>query len=156
MFSITTHSFQLAAGLFAVTALAGCGGNREAQLIGTWKADAASLQVPTPAPGSPAANPMAQQMAKNMLANTSLEIKEDKNFTLNLMFPMEGTWTFADDKLQLKMTKVMGMDMSKMPNANKNQNQPMVLNLSGDGKKLTMENPSGAPSPGGALVFVKP
>lgn len=153
MFSITTRHLQLTAGLLVVTALAGCGANREAQLIGTWKVDPASFAPPNPS----AANAIQQQVAQQMFAATSLNIKEDKNFVLNMMVPMEGHWTFAADTLTLNMTKVMGMDVTKMPTATAKPRPPMLLKLSADGKKLTLAGTPDAPAPTGAsFSFVKP
>lgn len=143
-------------GIALMGMLAGCGGNREASLPGTWKINADKMNLPGGNSGN-AVQQMGANVARGMMANMTLELKGDKTFTMNMMFPMEGSWSFdgASSKVSLKMTKIAGTDISKMPNANAANQKPMVLTLSGDGRQLTMENPSGKPSPMGEMVFEK-
>ncbi len=136
--------------------LSGCGGNRESKLIGAWKMDAAAMSANMPAGKTPQEK-MGMEMAKKMFENVTLDLKEDKTFTMNMMMEFGGDWKLDDsaNTITLNMTKMGGMDMSKMPNAGKDQ-QPMVMNISADNKTLTMVAPGGAPAPGGgAMTFVK-
>jgi hypothetical protein len=77
-------------GAVALIALSGCNGNREAQVTGNWKVRPTTFTMPTPAAGAPtnaAAQQMGQQMAQNMMNSMTLDLKADKNFTMNMMFP---------------------------------------------------------------------
>lgn len=135
--------------------LAGCGGKGEADLVGTWKVNSAAMQMPTSS-GGDAKQKMGAEMAKAMLGNMSLELKADKTFVLNMMLAIEGNWTFADNNVTLTPTKMMGMDVSKMPASTKATQKPMVCMLSADGKQLTLQDSSGKPNPSGkTLTFDK-
>ena len=145
--------------VLAVVLAAGCGqGSREAGLIGSWKVDAAAMNSALDkAPAATDKQKTGLQMAKQMLGNASLEIKEGKAFSMTMGFPMEGTWSWdeAAGSLSLTITKMMGMELSKMPNASKTQ-EPLVCTLSPDGKQLTVQSKAGQATPGsGAMIFVK-
>jgi hypothetical protein len=137
--------------------VSGCG-NKEARLIGKYKGEMA---------GMPAAddknNPMAG-LAKAMAGSLSLELKADHKFTLNVIFPLEGTWSVSGDTVTLKVEKAMGMDVdslkdkaksspgSKSASSSSDANKPIELKVSADGKTLTAQDPKGT---GGKMTFVK-
>ena len=127
--------------------LAGCA-NRESKLVGQWKMDASAM--PKMPEGKTPQEKMGMEMAKKMFDNMTLDLKEDNTFTMNMMMEFSGDWKLDDsaNTVTLNMTKMAGMDMSKMPNAGKAQ-QPMVMSIGADNKTLTMNAPGGAPTPGG-------
>lgn len=145
--------------LLLLAILSGCGGNREAALIGKWKANASKMQLPNASSGN-AAQQMGANMAKQMLSNMTIELKQDKTFAMTMMIPIEGTWAFnsADGTVALTPTKMMGIDISKMPKAQQNPNasRPMIAKLSDDNAHLTMQgnSPTSGPS-NGSLTFDK-
>ena len=145
------RAWHLAA-LVALMLLAGCA-NREAQLVGQWKGDASKMQMPT---GDTPQEKMGAQMAQAMMSNMTLDLKKDKTFAMNMIFGMEGTWKIEGDTVLLDATKIMGVDVDKMPNAQKNR-QPLVLAIGSDNKTLTMRAPGEqkTPNPMGELAFVK-
>lgn len=144
--------------IFAVILLGGCAGNREAQLVGQWKMDSSAMTANMPAGKTPQEK-MSMEMAKKMFENVTLDLKEDKTFAMNMMMEFGGNWALNDsaNTVTLNMTKMAGMDISKMPNANAQSQKPMVLNIGADNKTLTMAAPAGtAPAAAaGAMKFVK-
>ena len=136
----------------ALLMLAGCA-NQEAQLVGQWKGDASKITLPT---GNTPQEKMGAQMAQAMLSNMTLDLKKDKTFAMNMMFQMEGTWKIENDTVLLDATKVMGMDVDKLPNAQKNR-QPLVLTIGSGNKMLTVQTPGASKESAskGQLVFVK-
>ena len=142
--------------VLAVALLGGCAGNRESQLVGQWKMDSSAMAANMPAGKTPQEK-MSMEMAKKMFENVTLDLKEDKTFAMTMMMEFSGNWKLDDaaNTVTLNMTKMAGMDMSKMPNAGKSQ-QPMVMQIGADNKTLTMTAPGAAtPSPAGAMKFVK-
>ena len=150
-------SATLMLAIFALM-LGGCAGSRESQLIGNWKMDSSAMSANMPEGKTPQEK-MGMEMAKKMFENVTLDLKEDKTFAMNMMMEFSGDWKLDEsaNTLTLNMTKMGNMDLSKMPNANKAAQKPMVLNVSADNKTLTMAPPAGAatPSPAGAMKFVK-
>ncbi len=152
-----TLSLALAVGLLALLA-SGCGGNRDKALVGKWTG---KITMP-----EGQKNDVGAKFAEALMNNVSLELKEDKKFTLTMMFPIEGTWSTSGDALNLKVEKFMGMtvdqvkDMSKgQPNADKvgEFEKPMEFTISGDNKTLTAKK-GGSLAAGqgqGDLVFTK-
>lgn len=141
--------------VLAVALLGGCAGNRESQLVGQWKMDSSALTAQIPAGKTPQEK-MRMEMAKKVFENVTLDLKEDKTFAMKMMMEFSGNWKLddADNTVTLNMTKMAGVDASKMPNAQ--ANKPMVLQIGADNKTLTMTPPGGAtPNPAGAMKFVK-
>jgi hypothetical protein len=141
--------------LALATTLTSCS-DREGQLVGKWTGE---LSMPD-AKGD---DPMAK-FAQALMGNVSLDLKEDKSFTMTIVIPIEGTWSLQGDVLTLMPTKVMGMTMDeakKMAESNgktadkNDMNQPMEFSVSGDGKTLTAIKKSGAKADQGDLVFKK-
>ncbi len=110
----------------------------------------------------PTAEQFGEAFAAGMaeMMSFSLSIKEDKSFTMTMMFfPIEGHWNQKGDTLWLHPDKVMGMtkeEMAKMGGENgtvtmKNE-EPLILKISNDGKSLTALNPKDV-SGSEALVF---
>lgn len=131
----------------------------EDRFIGTYQG---KIEQPKPASDKP------EDKAANAFGNAflsalkpTLEIKKDHTFTMTMLFPFEGTWTLTGSKATLTITKFMGLDSKSFPSngANKapDNNKPMILNVSDDGKTLTAEPSSGAPgtSADSSLTFTK-
>jgi len=99
---------------------------------------------------------VARQMA-GMLANSlSLELKKDKTFTMQMLFPLEGSWSLDGTTLMLTPTKFMGMSVSDMAKTGSNANnrqQPMKFAVSDGGDTLTSVNDK--PGDDTSLVFKK-
>ncbi len=143
----------------AAILLAGCGANKEAALVGKWKGDMKMS-------AEDEKNPMAA-MAKSMMGNLSIEFKKDHNFTMTMIFPVEGTWALEGDTVKCTPTKMMGMtidDVKKQqavaaksnPTLAKAQQDPgktLELKESADGKTLTMVDTTGKSK--SALTFTK-
>jgi hypothetical protein len=98
----------VAATLLVGFLLAGCAPNLEKQIVGTWKADTAKSEFT----GEKMKDENAKKMAMALLETVSIEIKEDKTFTMNMIFPIEGTWALTGDKLLLTPTKKPGETVS--------------------------------------------
>ena len=142
--------------VFALIMLTGCA-SRESKLIGNWKMDASAMSANMPKGKTPQEQ-MGMEMAKKMFENVTLDLKQDKTFAMNMMMEFSGDWKLDESAgtVTLNMTKMAGMDISKMPNANKTAQKPMVMNISADNKTLTMVAPGAAtPNPAGAMTFVK-
>ena len=144
--------------IIAVMMTGGCAGSRESKLIGQWKMDASAMSANMPKGKTPQEQ-MGMEMAKKMFENVTLDLKQDKTFTMNMMMEFAGDWKLDDNAniLTLNMTKMAGMDISKMPNAKKAAQKPMVLQISADNTTLTMVAPgaSATPNPAGAMKFVR-
>lgn len=142
--------------IFAVI-MSGCAGSRESQLVGQWKMDSTAFTSSMPKGKTPQEQ-MGMDMAKKMFENVTLDLKQDKTFAMNMMMEFSGNWTLdeAANTVTLTMTKMAGVDISKMPNANKAAQKPMTMQISADNKSLSMVPPGGAtPSAAGTMKFVK-
>ena len=148
--------------IFAMT-MSGCAANRESQLVGQWKMDSTAFTSAMPKGKTPQEQ-MGMDMAKKMFENVTLDLKKDKTFAMNMMMEFSGNWAIdeAANTVTLTMTKMAGMDLSKMPNANKAAQKPMVMQISADNKTLSMVTPTApgaapgsAPSAAPAMKFVK-
>lgn len=124
-------------------------------LIGKWTAQ---IEMPKNASKDPSAQ-MAYEMAKAFASSIWLELKDDGTFTLSMIFPIEGNWKKDGTKLSLIPTKVMGMSESELKKHAKEggaemnfTSEPMVLDISADGKSLTLD--SDDPKEG-SLIFRK-
>ena len=151
---IKTRSLRatLLVALFALM-LGGCA-NRESKLTGQWKMDTAAMSANMPKGNTP-----QEQMVKQMFENVTLDLKKDKTFAMKMMMEFSGNWKLDEsaNTVTLNMTKMAGMDISKMPKSSRAAQKPMVLKISADNKKLTMVSTAGSATPnmGGALTFVK-
>lgn len=115
--------------LVAALALAGCGVS-EKSLAGKWTGKLVMSEEDKKSGGQ-----FAEAMANSMTFD--LELKEDKTFTLAAMgMPSEGTWTLADGKVTLTMTKAMGVAVT--PSSSQ---KPLVMSVGDGGEKLTMTDP---------------
>ncbi len=129
--------------VIAVTLVAGCGG---ANVVGKYKG---SLE------GTDTDNPMSAALAQSMMGNLSLELKPDKTFTMNMMVPLEGSYTVSGSTLTLNLEKAMGMSVEDMtkdasPSEKADAKKPMVFTIEDGGKKLVAVDKKE-----GAMVFVK-
>ena len=140
--------------LLAILMMVGCGKNREAQLVGKWKADTSSLTPPSTNANDPQAKAMAEMM-KGMMGNMSIDLKADKTFEMNMMMAFSGTWAVdeAANTVALTMTKMGNVDVTKMPNPE--ARKPMVLQIAPDNSRLTMQSPTGQSGAAGQMAFVK-
>lgn len=154
--------FALAAVCFV--SLAGCKKSLDSQVVGKWEGKMTMT-------AEQEKNPMAKMMESMM--KMSLDVKPDKTFSMTVaMLPFEGNWDTSSDKLNLHVTKVMGMDKAALTaQAEKAKgkdfkasdmdkfDKPMVLSLAGDGKSMTVDDKGvmsakeGAPD--GAISFTK-
>ena len=109
-------------GVALVLILAGCA--HKPDIVGKWKIDISGM------PGADSAAEAA--MMKGIARISTFEFKADKTYSGGMM---EGTYTMDGNKVSMTPTKVMGMDVSKVPGA---ANQPpQVGEISSDGKTLT-------------------
>ena len=146
--------------LTAAVLVTGCS-NREAQLEGKWKLS--NFSMPS------GQNAKVVQMLNAMKSTISIEFKKDKNFSMSMVVPIEGTWNLSGDALEMTTTKVMGMDIGKARQSAIDQakNNPALQKqiesqdsnsqnfrgtLSSDGKTLTLKGNS---AKGGELTFAK-
>lgn len=136
--------------MVAMAFLTGCA-NQEAQLVGQWKADASKMHIPA---GKTPQEKMGAQMAQQMLANMTLDLKKDKTYAMNMMLAMEGNWKIENNAVVLEMNKMGGMDMSKLPKGSQ-KSKPLILNIGSGNKTLTLQSPGEGKNPMGDLVFVK-
>lgn len=128
---------NLALVIVAVVALSGCnGGLSEASLVGKWEGKPVAAEGKADDPG--------QKLAEGMLGafgGMNLDLKRDRTFHLQMLFiPVEGNWTLAGTTVTLTPTKVMGMpaDQMKSKDGKADPNKPMLVQVSPDGKTLTM------------------
>lgn len=128
--------------ILACLLISGC--KSSVDVVGKWTGSGDASSIDKSKPGA--------DIAAKMLESVSLEIKKDKTFTLTMVFPMEGTWTQSGSNIDLKITKVMGMDMEairkKAADSGKAadadaMNKPMTLTVSSDGQTLTGKSPDG-------------
>lgn len=119
----------LAATLLVGFLLAGCAQSLDKQIVGSWKADTAKSEFT----GEKMKDENAKKMAMALLETVTIEIKEDKTFTMNMIFPIEGTWTLTGDKLMLTPTKKPGETVSFGGKEN------MDFTVEAGGKSMWME-----------------
>jgi hypothetical protein len=97
--------------LLAACLLCGCGESLEKKIVGTWKVDTAKTQFE---------GKMDEIEKKQMMAimeSMSLELKEDKTFNMEVIFPIEGTWALAGNKLSLTPKTKPGETVKMAANA---------------------------------------
>ena|SRR5579863_1662312 len=105
--------------------IAGCT-KPESQIVGKWQFDAASMST---------GDAKNDAMMKSLAGSMTMEFKADKTFTGPMM---EGTYEVNGHTISMKTTKVMGMDISKMPNSKDAANKVEQATLSDDGKSITL------------------
>ncbi len=94
--------------LLCVLLLAGCGESLEKKLAGTWKVDVSKSSVT----GDKIKSDAEKKMAMAMLSTVSVTLKEDKTFSMTVVFPIEGTWRLDGNKLTLTPTTKPGENIS--------------------------------------------
>lgn len=97
-----------AALLLSLFVLAGCGGGLEKKVVGNWKVDTAKSTIS----GDKLKTEEDKKMAMAMMGAFSLELKEDKTFTMTVVFPVNGKWALAGNKLTITPTLKEGEKMS--------------------------------------------
>ncbi len=93
----------------AMLLLSGCSGDKEAALVGAWRADAlaATGMVSQMKDGTPEVRAAAIKGFKAM----ELELRADKTFTLAIYSNTRtGTWTFDKDAAEVKLTLALTKD----------------------------------------------
>lgn len=144
-------------GALSALILVGCGGGVpvEKQVVGTWNGKA---ELPSDQKDNAKAKSEVEAMNKVL----TLELREDKTYTMNMGVPITGTWSVSGQGVSLVTETIMGKSVEEMKklaaqfgsaeDAEK-MSKPVQGNLSADGKSLSIESPT----PGsGTLVFTKP
>lgn len=116
----TVHR-ALVAALLAVSVLLGCSGGG---VVGKYKGE---IELPADQKNNPLAG-----MASGLAGSLSLELKADKTFNMNMMFPVEGTYTVSGNTVELTTTKAMGNAVSA------GSSKPMRLTIEDGGKSLVL------------------
>ncbi len=138
----------------ALVAIAATGcKNRDSALVGKWKA---SMPKST---GADSKNPLSG-LGDAFASMMSVEFKADHTYSMTMMIiPMEGNWALSGNTVTLTPTKIMGKtieELQKSSNgsfkATSDNNKPMDLTLSGDGKTMTIADPKSGQQ---ALTFQK-
>ena len=120
--------------------LAGCSGVTESDLVGDWTSRTEPEQGEE---SSPAVEVVLDVMAPR------LELNEDRTFTMSIGLPIKGTWELKDGQVLLTTDTVAGMDAKVV----RGTDEPIVLDVSDDGKELTGTVTSGSLS--GSVTFGK-
>ena len=128
------------AAVAALTLLAGCSGVTESDLVGDWTSRT------EPEQGEESSR--AVETALDVLA-PRLELNEDRTFTMWIGLPIKGTWELKDGQVLLTTDTVAGMDAKVV----RGTDEPIVLDVSDDGKELTGTVTSGSLS--GSVTFGK-
>lgn len=130
----------------------GCGGGLEDKVVGKYRAKMNSQESGK----DDVVSKMGEGLADAMISSMTMEIKEDKTFSMSVMgFPMKGTWTLSGTTLTLTMEEAMGVGVKETEakeGKGKSANEPVLLSVSSDGKTLTpTEKKKGEPD----IVFVR-
>lgn len=88
-----------------------------------------------------------KKMAMAMLSAFSLEVKEDKSFTMTVVFPIKGTWALAGNKLTLTPT------LEKGESASFGGKDKLELEVDASGESMSVSMDENGMK--GNLVFVK-
>lgn len=127
----------------AMFAIVGCGANLEQKIVGQWKVDTAKSSFT----GENMKDENAKKMAMAMMETVSLDIKDDKSFSMQIIFPMNGTWTLSGNKLSLVPTKKEGESFSF------GGKDSMEFDVASTGDSMTSKMTEGNMT--GTLVMVK-
>jgi hypothetical protein len=147
-------------------ALAGCKSTvTEASLVGTYKGE---IKMPEASKDDPMAK-MGEAMLGMLAGSLKLELKADHKFTLVMMLPISGDWSLSGNTVTLTPTTVMGLtfeearkEQEKQQKAGggtlmktDDQDKPIQLQVSPDGKTLKGVDESSGPASKGELIFTK-
>lgn len=132
-----------AALLLSLFVLAGCGGGLEKKVVGSWKVDTTKSSIS----GDKIKSEEEKKMAMAMMGAFALEVKEDKSFTMTVVFPINGKWTLAGNKLTLTPT------LAKGETASFGGKDTMELEIDASGDSMSVAMDEGGMK--GNLVFVK-
>lgn len=98
-------------GLVLTLALFGCGASLEKKLVGRY---AASFDQPAAAQSDPASQ-FARNFAQMLGGTTTLDLRDDKTFTMTLMaMPVEGKWSLEGNTLSLQAESLMGISPDQL------------------------------------------
>jgi len=128
------------AAVAALILLAGCSGVSESDLVGDWTSRTEPEQGEE---SSPAVGMVLDVMAPR------LELNEDRTFTMWIGLSIKGTWELKDGQVLLTTDTVASMDAKVV----RGTDEPIVLDVSDDGKELTGTVTSGSLS--GSVTFGK-
>ncbi|MCH8275323.1 MAG: hypothetical protein IH851_11090 [Armatimonadetes bacterium] len=131
----------------------------ENRLIGKWKGEIEMPEIE----GDDFGSQMAAAFAEAFMSSLSLELNDDKSFTLNMFIPIEGNWEFDGSTIELHAESVMGfgpdkfeaMDESGSNVAVNFEDEPLYLHVSPDGRTLPMIPESEEEAEQGTLTFTK-
>lgn len=102
------------------------------------------MEMPKPKEDDPMAE-FAEAMAESMLDGSYLELRSGGQFSMKLMFDIEGEWKQEGEFLLLHPKKVMGMDVEEANKLNGTKesgfNEPMKLKPSSDGTLVAVNDP---------------
>ena len=95
--------------LLLVAFLAGCGNNRDAELIGDWKVQLQSIPQVNPDFKEFFGVAYAARMKQSIIDST-LNIRADKTFTWDLEATLKGDWSFDEENrvVSLRVEKLAG------------------------------------------------
>lgn len=133
----------IAAMLFAVLVLSGCGASLEKQIIGSWKVDTAKTVMT----GDQAKDEETKKMMMAMMETITLDIKEDKTFEMKVIMPIKGTWVLSGSNLVLTPAKEKGETFS----FGGKDTMDFVVDAGGKSMVATIDDPKN----GGTLAMVK-
>ncbi len=134
-------------GLVGLLVVAGCKPSLEKLVVGKYKGSITETTAPTTSKPNDVGAALAKGMMDAMSSMFSLELREDKTFTLTAIIPIEGKWSISGDKITMIAEKFMGMtkeDAKKMAASKGKGNpndmdKPMVGIVSEDGMTITMD-----------------
>jgi hypothetical protein len=129
---------KLILAVLVLAAFVSGGCSRKADVLGRWKADV----VDKDAKGT-----VGGEFVQRLLGMT-LEFRRDGTCDMTMLVKLPGTYEVSGNRVTVRFDKTADNSGSDAHN-----NQPMVLDLSGDGKTLTAEN--GDSNSHGDLTFKK-
>jgi len=152
----TKHSARSIFSLGLALLFAGCGGNRESKLIGSWKARPMSVVLNAIGGAQNGGSAAAASQAAQAMAQATIDIRADKTFTLNFAQPMECTWTWSEDTgtMNLSVSKVNGQAVAQTSGTLAPQ-PTLKAKMSDDDSMLTLTNTMPSADGGIELNFEK-
>ena len=127
---------------------------KNGDIVGRWDG---KIDLPKPSKDDPMAQ-MAGSMAKMFLGSLSLEFRPDSTFTLNVMVPIEGTYTREGRNLTLKPKTIAGLTEAEATKLSKSKGMAtreiklLKGTISANGRSISIK---GDDQKGGDLVFAR-
>lgn len=116
------------------------GSGKNADIVGKWSG---KIDMPKGEKNDPMAK-MAESMAQLFLGGLSLELRADNTFVLNVMVPIEGTYTRSGRNLTLTPQKVAGMTQAEAKKMREAEGKPspdmgpMRGSIAADGRSIAL------------------